>query len=107
MEPPHLPTETLAAFSPLRTRAGRVEGQNAIHVRVRGENYIHANYWPIADASERITRKRLGESVRERIAEPFGLPDLRIGLPRPIQQRMADVKWVGEPVKEEEYPSSA
>jgi CubicO group peptidase (beta-lactamase class C family) len=65
--------------------------------------HIHANYWPIADAIERITSKRLGEFVRERIAEPLGLPDLRIGLPGPIQQRMADVKWVGEPAKEEEY----
>ncbi len=65
--------------------------------------HIHANYWPIADAIERITRKRLGEFVRERIAEPLGLPDLRIGLPRSIQPRMADVKWVGEPAKEEEY----
>jgi CubicO group peptidase (beta-lactamase class C family) len=65
--------------------------------------HIHANYWPIADAIERITGKRLGEFVRERIAEPLGLPDLRIGLPHPIQHRMADVKWVGEPAKEEEY----
>ena len=65
--------------------------------------HIHANYWPLADAIERITGKHLGEIVRERIAEPLGLPDLRIGLPRPIQHRMADVKWVGEPAKEEEY----
>jgi CubicO group peptidase (beta-lactamase class C family) len=65
--------------------------------------HIHANYWPIGEAIERITGTRLGEFVRERIAEPLGLPDLRIGLPRPIQQRMADVKWVGEPAKEEEY----
>jgi len=65
--------------------------------------HIHANYWPIAEAIERITGKRLGEFVRERIAEPLGLPDLRIGLPRSIQARMADVKWVGEPAKEEEY----
>jgi CubicO group peptidase (beta-lactamase class C family) len=40
--------------------------------------HIHANYWPIGDAIERITGKRLGEFVRERIAEPLGLPDLRI-----------------------------
>jgi CubicO group peptidase (beta-lactamase class C family) len=65
--------------------------------------HIHANYWPIAEAIERITGRRLGAFVRERIAEPLGLPDLRIGLPRPIQHRMADVKWVGEPAKDEEY----
>jgi CubicO group peptidase (beta-lactamase class C family) len=65
--------------------------------------HIHANYWPIAEAIERITGKRLGDFVRERIAEPLGLPDLRIGLPRSIQARMADVKWVGEAAKDEEY----
>lgn len=65
--------------------------------------HIHANYSPIAEAIERITGKRLGEFVLERIAEPLGLPDLRIGLPLSIQPRMADVKWVGEPAKEEEY----
>ena len=75
-------------------------------VNTPGEKFfyhIHANYWPIAEAIERITGKRLGEFVRERIAEPLGLPDLRIGLPRPVQARMADVKWVGEPAKDEEY----
>jgi CubicO group peptidase (beta-lactamase class C family) len=65
--------------------------------------HIHANYWPIAEAIERITAKHLGDFVRERIAEPLGLPDLRIGLPRSIQHRMADVKWVGEPAKDAEY----
>ncbi|MGH7842039.1 MAG: serine hydrolase domain-containing protein [Candidatus Binataceae bacterium] len=65
--------------------------------------HIHANYWPIAEAIERITGTRLGDFVRERIAEPLGLPDLRIGLPRAIQKRMADVKWVGEPAAAEEY----
>ncbi len=65
--------------------------------------HIHANYWPIAEAIERITGKPLGEFVCERIARPLGLPDLRIGLPRQLQPRMADVTWVGEPAKEEEY----
>ncbi len=65
--------------------------------------HIHANYWLIAEAIERITGKRLGDFVRERIAEPLGLPDLRIGLPRPLQARMADVIWVGEPAEAEEY----
>jgi CubicO group peptidase (beta-lactamase class C family) len=65
--------------------------------------HIHANYWPIAEAIERITGQRLGEFVRERIAQPLGLPELRIGLPRPLQTRMADVAWVGEPAKPEEY----
>lgn len=65
--------------------------------------HIHANYWPIGEAIERITGKRLGDFVRERIADPLELPDLRLGLPGPVQSRMADVSWVGEPAKEEEY----
>jgi len=65
--------------------------------------HIHANYWPIAEAIERISGQRIGEFVRERIAQPLGLPDLRIGLPRPQQARMADVSWVGEPAAAEEY----
>jgi len=65
--------------------------------------HIHANYWPIAEAIERITGMRLGDFVRGRIAEPLGLPDLRIGLPRPLHSRMADVVWVGEPAQAEEY----
>ena len=65
--------------------------------------HIHANYWPIAEAIERISGERLGVFVRERIAEPLGLPDLRIGLPRALQSRMADVEWVGEPGKPQEY----
>lgn len=65
--------------------------------------HIHANYWPIAEAIERITGKRLGDFVRERVAQPLGLPDLRIGLPRAEQARMADVSWVGEPAAAEEY----
>jgi CubicO group peptidase (beta-lactamase class C family) len=65
--------------------------------------HIHANYWPIAEAIERITGQRIGEFVRERIAQPLGLPDLRVGLPRSQQARMADVSWVGEPAAAEEY----
>jgi CubicO group peptidase (beta-lactamase class C family) len=65
--------------------------------------HIHANYWPIAEAIGRVAGKPLGEFVRERIAEPLGLPDLRIGLPRPLQAQMADVSWVGEPAEAEEY----
>jgi CubicO group peptidase (beta-lactamase class C family) len=65
--------------------------------------HVQANYWPIAEAIERISGKRIGEFVSERIAEPLGLPELRLGLPRDQQSRMADVVWVGEPAKDEEY----
>jgi CubicO group peptidase (beta-lactamase class C family) len=65
--------------------------------------HVHANYWPLAEMIERISGKRLGDFIRERIAEPLGLPDLRVGLPRPLQNRMAQMVWTGEPAKDEEY----
>lgn len=65
--------------------------------------HVHANYWPIAEAIERVSGMRLGDFVRQRIAEPLGVPDLRIGTPRELQGRIADLKWVGEPASAEDY----
>jgi CubicO group peptidase (beta-lactamase class C family) len=72
-----------------------------------GEKFIYhvqANYWPIAEAIERLSGMRIGEFVRRRIAEPLGLPELRIGLPTAdLRSRMADVVWTGEAAQAEEY----
>ena len=65
--------------------------------------HIAANFWPIAEIIERISGQDYRDFVRTRIAEPLGLPDLRVGLPRPLIGRMADIQWVGEPARQEEY----
>ena len=65
--------------------------------------HIAANFWPIAEIIERISGQDYRDFVRTRIAEPLGLPDLRVGLPRPLNDRMADIAWVGEPARDEEY----
>jgi CubicO group peptidase (beta-lactamase class C family) len=65
--------------------------------------HIAANFWPIAEIIERISGLDYREFVRTRIAEPLGLPDLRVGIPRVLNDRVADVVWVGEPAKAEEY----
>jgi CubicO group peptidase (beta-lactamase class C family) len=65
--------------------------------------HVQANFWPIAETIERISGQDLRDFVRTRIAEPLGLPDLRIGIPRPLNGRVADVVWVGEPARDEEY----
>jgi CubicO group peptidase (beta-lactamase class C family) len=65
--------------------------------------HVHANYWPIAEAIERISGQELSDFIRTRIAEPLGLPDLRVGVPRNVQNRIADLVWVGEPAKDEDY----
>jgi CubicO group peptidase (beta-lactamase class C family) len=65
--------------------------------------HIAANFWPVAEIIERISGQEYRDFVRTRIAEPLGLPDLRVGLPRPLQDRMADILWMGDPARAEEY----
>src|SRR5229473_3825651 len=65
--------------------------------------HIAANFWPIAEIIERISGQDYRDFVRTRIAEPLGLPDLRVGLPRTLNDRMADLVWVGEPMSAAEY----
>ena len=65
--------------------------------------HIAANFWPVAEIIERVSGQDYRDFVRTRIADPLGLPDLRVGLPRPLQDRMADILWMGEPARAEEY----
>jgi len=65
--------------------------------------HIAANFWPVAEIIERLSGQDYHDFVRTRIADPLGLPDLRVGLPRPLQDRVADILWMGEPARAEEY----
>jgi CubicO group peptidase (beta-lactamase class C family) len=65
--------------------------------------HIHANFWPIAEIIERITKQDLRDFIRQRIAEPLGLPDLRLGIPPQDNDRVANLTWVGQPASDEEY----
>jgi CubicO group peptidase (beta-lactamase class C family) len=65
--------------------------------------HIAANFWPVAEIIERISGQDYRDFVRTRIAEPLGVPDLRVGLPKSLHARMADIKWMGEPATAEEY----
>jgi CubicO group peptidase (beta-lactamase class C family) len=65
--------------------------------------HIAANFWPVAEIIERISGQDYRDFVRTRIAEPLGVPDLRVGLPKSLHARMADLKWMGEPAAAEEY----
>jgi CubicO group peptidase (beta-lactamase class C family) len=65
--------------------------------------HIAANFWPVAEIIERVSGQDYRDFVRTRIAEPLGLPDLRVGIPASVNNRVADVTWVGEPAREEEY----
>lgn len=65
--------------------------------------HISANFWPIAELIERISGQDFRDFVRTRIAEPLGLPDLRVGISPALNARVADLVWVGEPLSAAEY----
>lgn len=71
-----------------------------------GEKFVYhisANFWPIAESVERISGQDYRDFVRTRIAEPLGLPDLRVGISPSLNDRVADLVWVGEPMSAAEY----
>lgn len=71
-----------------------------------GEKFVYhisANFWPVAAIIEKISGQELSEFIRTRIAEPLGLPDLRLGLPPSGNDQVADLVWVGEALTAEDY----
>lgn len=71
-----------------------------------GEKFVYhvsANFWPIAEIVERVSGQTFQDFVRTRIAEPLGLPDLRVGISDALNSRVADLVWVGQPMTAEEY----
>ena len=61
-----------------------------------------SGFWVIAEIIERRSGMGFREFVAERIAKLLGLPELRVGLPREHQHRVADVVHVGEALTDEE-----
>jgi CubicO group peptidase (beta-lactamase class C family) len=66
------------------------------------EYHPTSGFWVIADIIERRTGQGFREFVRDRIATPLGIPEMRVGLPREFQNRVADLCYVGEPLSDEE-----
>ena len=70
-----------------------------------GERFIyHATsaFWVLAEIIERRSGQDFRVFVRDRIARPLGLPDLRLGIPRGEHARMADIIHVGAALTPEE-----
>ena len=71
-----------------------------------GSKYTYhptSSFWVIAEIIERLSGIDFREFVRRRIARPLGLPDLRVGIPRDQSARVADLVYVGEALKPEDY----
>ncbi len=59
-------------------------------------------HWVMAEIVERLSGMDFREFFRVRVAEPLGLPNLRMGLPRDQQHRQARLTYVGAPMTAEE-----
>lgn len=68
----------------------------------RFEYHPTSGLWVIAELIERRAGVDYRDFVRSRIAEPLGLPDLRVGLPRAHHDRVADLVHVGAEMTEAE-----
>lgn len=59
-------------------------------------------HWVLAEVIERISGDDYRRFIRERIAEPLGIPHLALGVPVDQQSNIADLVAVGEPATEAE-----
>lgn len=69
----------------------------------RFEYHPTSSMYVIAEIIERRSGLSYGDFVRQRIAQPLGLPDLHVGLPRALHHRLADIVHVGEELTDEDY----
>jgi CubicO group peptidase (beta-lactamase class C family) len=68
----------------------------------RFEYHPSSSMWVIAALVEERSGIGFRDFVQARIAEPLGLPDLRVGLPRAEQGRLADLEYRGRAWTDEE-----
>jgi CubicO group peptidase (beta-lactamase class C family) len=69
----------------------------------RFEYHPSSSMWVIAVLCEERTGIPFNELVRTRIAEPLGLPDLRMGTPAEHHRRVADIVHSGTELTPEDY----
>jgi CubicO group peptidase (beta-lactamase class C family) len=67
------------------------------------EYHPSSSMYVIGDIIERLSGETYGDFVRRRIAEPLGLEDLWVGLPRALHGRLADCVHVGEALTAADY----
>ena len=62
-----------------------------------------STFWVLADIIERRSGQDFRHFVRDRIAAPLGLPELRLGVPPGEHHRVADLAYVGDALTPEDY----
>ncbi len=69
----------------------------------RFEYHATSSMWVVAALVQERSGMDFRDFVRRRIAEPLGLPDLRVGLPAEQQHRLADIVHTGRALTPEEF----
>lgn len=70
-----------------------------------GQRFIYhatSGFWVMAEIIERRSGQDFREFVRDRIATPLGLPQLRLGIPPQEHERIAEIVYVGQALTPEE-----
>ncbi|MCC7364591.1 MAG: beta-lactamase family protein [Dehalococcoidia bacterium] len=62
------------------------------------EYHATSAHWVLAEIIERRTGRDFREYVRDRILRPSGVTDLWVGLPEELDARVAEVRYMEEPV---------
>lgn len=65
-----------------------------------------SSMWVVAEIIERRSQQSFQQFVRERIAQPLGLPDLYVGLPASQAPRVQPVMHIGEAATPEDYAAA-
>jgi CubicO group peptidase (beta-lactamase class C family) len=71
-----------------------------------GQRFVYhatSGFWVLAEIIQRRSGMDFRAFVRDRIAQPLGLPDLQLGRPPQEQHRVADIVCVGEALTAEDY----
>jgi len=69
----------------------------------RYEYHPTSSMWVIGELIERVSGSHYDDFIRERIAEPLGLEDLRVGTPEALQDRVTFISHHGTALTEADY----
>jgi CubicO group peptidase (beta-lactamase class C family) len=65
----------------------------------RYEYHPSSGHWVLSEIIYRRTGMDFRDFIRRHVTGPMGLNELFVGLPKEYDSRVADVRWVGEPVE--------
>ncbi len=62
------------------------------------EYHATSAHWVLVEIIQRRTGSDFRDVIRERVTGPMGLPELFVGLPSELDDRVADVRYMNDPV---------